>query len=108
MRLVLETRDQYPSLNQAIGSIGAKLGIGPESLRTWVRQADVDAGAKPGTTSEESARIKALEREVAELRRANDTLKAAASFFAAELCATRRFVDRVRVRVPGRRAVAAA
>jgi transposase len=85
VRLVLETRDQYPSLNQAIHSIGAKLGIGPESLRYWVRQAEVDAGARPGTTSEESARIKALERENAELRRANDILKAAASFFAAEL-----------------------
>jgi len=73
VRLVLETRDQYPSLNQAIHSIGAKVGVGPESLRSWVRQAGIDAGAKPGTTSEESARIKALERENAQLRRANET-----------------------------------
>jgi transposase len=85
VRLVLETRAQYPSLNQAIHSIGAKLGIGAESLRSWVRRAEVDAGAKPGSTGGESARIKGLEREVAELRRANDILKAAAGFFAAEL-----------------------
>ena len=109
VRLVLETRDQYPSQDAAIKSIAAKLGIGTaQTLRNWVRQAEVDAGARPGATTEESAAIKALKRENAELKRANEILKAAASFFAAELCATRRFVDRVRVRVPGRRAVAAA
>ena len=85
VRLVLETRDQYKTEYEAIRSIGAKLGVGAESLRKWVRQAEVDAGAKPGTTTEESAQLKALKRENAELKRANDILKAAASFFAAEL-----------------------
>jgi transposase len=85
VRLVLETRAQYPSLNQAIHSIAAKVDVGPESLRSWVRQAEVDAGARPGVTSEEAAEVKRLKRENAELRRANDILKAAASFFAAEL-----------------------
>ncbi|MET7354110.1 transposase [Streptomyces mirabilis] len=85
VRLVLETRDQYKTGSAAIRSIGAKLDIGPESLRNWVRQAEVDAGARTGTTTEESAQLKALKKEVAELKRANEILKAAASFFAAEL-----------------------
>lgn len=86
MRLVVETKDQYPSENQAIVSIAAKLGIATaQTLRNWVRQAEIDAGARPGTTTQEAAEIKELRREVAELRRANDILKAAASFFAAEL-----------------------
>jgi transposase len=108
VRLVLETRDQYPSLNQAIHSIGVKVGVGPESLRNWVRQAEVDAGARPGTTTDGAAEIKALKREVAELRRANEILKAAAGFFAAELCATRRRGDREVVKDHFHRAVAAA
>jgi transposase len=85
VRLVLETRDQYKTLNQAIHSIAVKLDVGPESLRKWVRQAEVDAGTRPGTTTEESAEVKALKKQVAELTRANEILKAAASFFAAEL-----------------------
>jgi transposase len=85
VRLVLETRDQYKTEYEAIRSIGAKLGVGTESLRKWVRQAEVDTGLKPGTTTEESAQLKALKRENAELKRANEILKAAASFFAAEL-----------------------
>ena len=86
VRLVLETEDQYPTRTAAIRSIAAKLGIGSiESVRNWVRQAEVDAGARPGTTTEESDEVKRLKREVAELRRANEILKAAASFFAAEL-----------------------
>ncbi|MFD4759498.1 transposase [Streptomyces sp. NPDC058439] len=85
MRLVLETRAQYKTESAAIRSIGAKLGIGPEFLRNWVRQAEVDAGARTGTTTEESAQLKALKKEVAELKRANEILKAAASSFAAEL-----------------------
>lgn len=72
VRLVLETKDQYQSENQAIVSIAAKLGIATaQTLRNWVRQAEVDAGARPGTTTEDAAEIKALKREVAELRRAN-------------------------------------
>ena len=86
VRLVLQTADQYPSRDAAIKSIAAKLGIGTaQTLRNWVRQAEIDTGARPGVTTEEAARIKALERENAELRRANEILKAAASFFAAEL-----------------------
>ena len=62
------------------------LGIGsPETVRKWVRQAEVDAGSRPGTTSAESAELKRLKRENAELRRANAILKAASAFFAAEL-----------------------
>ena len=86
VRLVLETRDQYPSENAAMRSIAAKLGIGTtQTLRNWVRQAEVDTGTRPGVSTEEAAQVKALKREVAELRRANEILKAAASFFAAEL-----------------------
>jgi transposase len=85
VRLVLESRDRYKSEHAAIRSIAAKLDVGPESLRHWVRQAEVDAGGRPGTTTEESAQLKALKRENAELKRANEILKAAASFFAAEL-----------------------
>ncbi len=85
VRLVLETRDQYKTESAVIRSISAKLDIGPECLRNWVRQAEVDAGARTRTTTEESAQLKALKKEVAELKRANEILKAAASFFAAEL-----------------------
>ena len=86
MRLVLDTEDQYPTRTQAMRSIAAKLGIGSvESLRNWVRQAEVDAGAVPGVSTSESEEVKRLKRENAELRRANEILKAAASFFAAEL-----------------------
>lgn len=86
MRLVLETEDQYPTRTQAMRSIAAKLGIGSvESLRNWVRQAEVDTGARPGITTEESDEVRRLKRENAELKRANEILKAAASFFAAEL-----------------------
>ena len=86
VRLVLESRADYPSEYEAIRSIAVKLGItSPESLRKWVRQAEVDGGARPGKTTDEIAEIKALKKEVAELRRANETLKSASAFFAAEL-----------------------
>jgi len=66
--------------------VAQKLGVGTaETVRKWVRQAEVDAGQRAGATSEESAEIKRLRREVAELRRANEILKAASAFFAAEL-----------------------
>ena len=61
------------------------LGPTAETVRKWVRRAEVDAGSRPGTTSEESAEVKRLRREVAELRRANAILRAASAFFAAEL-----------------------
>ena len=86
IRLVAESRSEYDSEWAAITSIAAMLGIGTaETLRTWVRQAQVDAGARAGVSSDEAAEIRRLKREVAELRRANEILKAAAGFFAAEL-----------------------
>jgi transposase len=85
VRLVAEHRDDYESEYAAIRSIAAKLGIAnPETLRLWVRKAQVDSGERPGVTSEESAEIRRLKRENAELRRANEILKAASAFFAAE------------------------
>ena len=86
VRMVLESKADYGSEYEAIRSIAAKLGItSPESLRKWVRRAEVDAGARPGKTTEEIAEIKALKKENAELRRANEILKSASAFFAAEL-----------------------
>jgi transposase len=86
VRMVAEVRPNYHSEWAAIGAVAQKLGIGTaETLRKWVRQAEVNAGARPGVTSEESAEIRKLRREVAELRRANEILKAASVFFAAEL-----------------------
>jgi transposase len=86
VRLVLEQREQYESEYAAITAIAAKVGIStPETLRKWVRQAEIDSGRRAGTTSEESAELRKLRQEVKELRRANEILKAAASFFAAEL-----------------------
>ena len=86
VRLVLEQRDEYRSEYEAMRSVAAKLGIGStETLRKWVRRAEVDSGARPGLTTAEHEQIKALKRENAELRRANEILKAASSFFAAEL-----------------------
>ena len=77
-----ETRSEYPSEFEAIRSISVKLGIGsPETLRKWVRCAGVDAGQRPGLTTAEHDQIKALRRENAELRRADEILKSAAAFF---------------------------
>jgi transposase len=86
VRMVAEVRPEYPSDWPAICVVAQKLGIGTaETLRKWVRQAEVDAGSRPGISSEESAEVKRLRRENAELRRANEILKAASAFFAAEL-----------------------
>ena len=86
VRLVAEHRGDYESEYAAIRSIAARLGIAtPETLRQWVRQAEVDSGQRSGATSEESAEIRRLRAEVRELRRANEILKAASAFFAAEL-----------------------
>ena len=65
--------------------IGTKVGVNPDTLRGWVKQADVDAGRRPGTTTDDAKRIKDLERENRELKRANEILLAASSFFAREL-----------------------
>ena len=86
VRLVVESKGEYPSEFVAIRSIAGKLGIGsPETLRKWVRRAEVDGGTRPGKTTAEIAEIRDLKKENAELRRANEILKAASAFFAAEL-----------------------
>ncbi len=84
--MVAEVTPNYGSQWAAIGAVAQKLGVGTaETVRKWVRQAEVDVGQRSGATTEESAEIKRLKREVAELRRANEILKAASAFFAAEL-----------------------
>jgi transposase len=86
VRMVAESKAGYGSEFEAIRSVASKLGIGSaETLRKWVRRSQIDAGQRPGTTTEESEQLKALKKEVAELRRANEILKSAATFFAAEL-----------------------
>jgi transposase len=82
VRMVQEHRGEYPSLWAAIESIAPKIGCVPQTLLEWVKQAEVDAGARPGTSTAEQERIKDLEREVRELRRANEILKLASAFFA--------------------------
>jgi transposase len=83
--LVFEQVSEYGSQWEAIRSVAAKVNVSAEALRRWVRQAEVDAGTRSGPSSEESAELKRLRREVAELRRANEILKAASAFFAREL-----------------------
>ena len=85
VRLVLEHQSDYPSQWAAISSIASKSGMTAETLRKWVRGAEVDGGARPGLTTEERDRLRELERENRELRRANEILKAASAFFAREL-----------------------
>ncbi len=83
--MVFEHQDAHPSQWAAITSIAGKFGMTAETLRKWVRRAEIDDGLRPGLTTEERARLKELERENAELRRANEILKSAAAFFGAEL-----------------------
>jgi transposase len=85
VKMVLEHRHEYDSQWAAITSIAGKFGMTAETLRGWVRRAEVDEGRRPGTTTVEAARIKELERENRELRRANEILKAASAFFARAL-----------------------
>lgn len=82
VRLVLDHRGDYASQWEAIASIAAKIGCTAETLRRWVRQAERDIGARPGVTSDERERIRALEREVRELRQANEILRKASAYFA--------------------------
>lgn len=82
VRMVQEHRGEYPSLWAAIESIAPKIGCVPQTLNEWVRKHEIDSGLRDGVTSEERDRIKALEREVKELRRANEILKLASAFFA--------------------------
>ncbi len=85
VRMVGEHRSEYPSEWAALRSLAEKFGTTPETLRQWVRRAEVDNGKRAGVSSEERERLRALERENRELRRANEILKAAAAFFAREL-----------------------
>jgi transposase len=82
VRMVHEHRGEYPSLWAAIESIAPKIGCVPQTLHEWVRKQEVDTGAREGVSSDERQRVKALEREVKELRRANEILKLASAFFA--------------------------
>ncbi len=86
VRLVLDAKTEPGSSGKNVCKrIGEQLGINPETLRGWVKQAEIDAGVVPGTTTDQGARLAELEREVRELRRANAILKSASAFFAAEL-----------------------
>lgn len=82
VRMVLEHRGDHASEWTAIGSIASKIGCTAETLRGWVRQSERDQGLRAGTTSDERERVKALEREVRELRQANEILRKASAYFA--------------------------
>ena len=82
VRMVQEHRGEYPSLWAAIESIAPKIGCVPQTLHDWGRKHEIDTGARDGVTSDERERLKALERENKELRRANEILKLASAFFA--------------------------
>lgn len=86
-RLVAEAMAEDPqlSLTAAVKRIGPRVGVVPDTLRGWIKQADIEAGRRPGTTTSDAAEIKALQAEVRELKRANEILLAASSFFAREL-----------------------
>lgn len=87
IRLVREARDAEPelSLNAAVHRIGPRVGVVPDTLRSWCKQADIDAGRTPGLKTSEAEELKKLRQEVKELKRANEILLAASSFFAREL-----------------------
>ena len=85
VRMVAEVRPEHPHETAALRHVAGLLGMNVETLRLWVHRAQVDAGVRPGTTSEDAEEIKRLKREVAELRRANEILKSASVFFAKEL-----------------------
>jgi transposase len=85
VRMVFEVREQSGERHGVITRVARELGIGTESLRGWVNQAEIDSGGRAGTSSADAQRIAELEQENRELRRANDILKAASVFFATEL-----------------------
>jgi transposase-like protein len=80
--MVLEHRGEYPSLWAAVESIAPKVGCVPQTLLTWVKRVEIDSGKREGVTTSEAQRVKDLERENKELRRANEILKLASAFFA--------------------------
>ena len=85
VRMVHQLRREDPGDQGVISRVARQLGVGKESLRAWVNQADIDAGARTGVTTDEQAKLTELEREIKELKRANEILQAAAIFFGAEL-----------------------
>lgn len=85
VRLVRLRREETGESHGSVKAVADQLGFGIESVRSWVRQADIDDGVKPGTTTADAERIKQLEQELKELRRANAILRSASAFFAAEL-----------------------
>jgi transposase len=85
VRMVFEIREESGQQQGAIARVADKLGVNRETLRNWIKQAEVDGGHRPGTSTVDSRRIMELERENRELRRANEILKAASAFFAREL-----------------------
>src|SRR5438045_8592449 len=85
VRMVFEIREETGQQQGAVARVADRLGVNRETLRNWVKQAEVDAGRRPGTSAVDSQRIAELEREVRELRRANEILKAASAFFARAL-----------------------
>ena len=85
VKMVVELRAESGGGRGAVAQVGRQLGINPETLRNWVSQAEVDSGERPGATTEDRKRIAELEREVRELRRANEILRAASAYFAREL-----------------------
>jgi transposase len=85
VRMVQELRREDPGDHGVINRVARQLGVGTESLRIWVRRADIDGGARAGMTSAEKAELAELRKEVRDLRRANEILKAASVFFATEL-----------------------
>jgi transposase len=84
-RMAVDARQDQATRAGAYRRVGEQLGIHPETLRSWVKQAEIDQGYRPGTTSSDSERLVELEKEVRELRRANSILRSASAFFAAEL-----------------------
>ena len=85
VRMVRQLRKELGTDHGTVKRVAEQLGVGVESVRAWVRQAEIDDGVKPGVTSAEAARIKELEQENKELKRANAILRSASAFFAAEL-----------------------
>ena len=83
IRMAVDLRRDPATRTGALRRVGEQLGINPETLRNWVQQAEIDQGHRPGVTTDEAKRIAELEREVKELRRANEILKTASAFFAA-------------------------
>jgi transposase len=82
VRMVLEHEDEYSNRSAAIMAIAPKIGCGRDTLRRWIGQAEVDSGLRDGQTSDERAQIKAMEREIRELRQANEILRKASAYFA--------------------------